>query len=188
MKRLLRRRQGRVVAGVCAGLADYIGLSRNGLRFLVCLGTIATGLFPGLFVYLACLVLIPCEETGFGPGADARGNPWRNPSEYTHGTAHPEDPWHAARDGGYTGSETRDAGYAGSEAHDAGHARREARGAGHVHREASDSGSARFIGILMVLAGVALLLRTFLPWLDWRFIMAGGLVVFGLLLLFRKGE
>jgi phage shock protein PspC (stress-responsive transcriptional regulator) len=57
---LLRRaRQGRVLAGVCAGLADYFEVDVTIVRIAFAAVTFLGG--AGIPVYLACLLLIPEE-------------------------------------------------------------------------------------------------------------------------------
>ncbi len=53
---LVRPRRGKVLAGVCAGLADRFGLS----RFLVRIGFVLFGLFGvGEIAYIALWLVIP---------------------------------------------------------------------------------------------------------------------------------
>lgn len=55
---LVRPRRGRIIAGVCAALADRFGLP----KFLVRLGFVIFGLVGvGEFVYIALWILIPKE-------------------------------------------------------------------------------------------------------------------------------
>ena len=57
-QRLVRRRDGRKIAGVCAGLADYYNLSATGLRWAF----IVFGLFgAGEIVYILLWMLLPKE-------------------------------------------------------------------------------------------------------------------------------
>jgi phage shock protein PspC (stress-responsive transcriptional regulator) len=56
-EQLVRPRQGRVLAGVCAGLADRFGLSRNGVRFLFILSCVLPG--PQVVIYLLLWVAMP---------------------------------------------------------------------------------------------------------------------------------
>jgi phage shock protein PspC (stress-responsive transcriptional regulator) len=58
--KLVRPRQGRWVAGVCAGIADRFGLSRRTVRVLFVVSTILPG--PQFVAYLALWVLIPSDE------------------------------------------------------------------------------------------------------------------------------
>lgn len=56
---LVRPRQGKFLAGVCAGLANRFGLP----TFLVRLGFILFGLFGvGEIVYIALWIIVPKEQ------------------------------------------------------------------------------------------------------------------------------
>ncbi|CAN5788046.1 PspC domain-containing protein [soil metagenome] len=56
---LVRPRQGRVFAGVCAGLADRFGLSRTTVRVLFILSCALPG--PQVVIYLLLWVTMPEE-------------------------------------------------------------------------------------------------------------------------------
>ena len=62
-KRLYRVREGRVVAGVCAGLAAYFGIDPTLVRLAFALFTIFGG--AGILLYLCAWIVIP-EEGGDG--------------------------------------------------------------------------------------------------------------------------
>jgi phage shock protein PspC (stress-responsive transcriptional regulator) len=62
-KRLYRAREGRVVAGVCAGLATYFGVDPTLVRLAFALVTIFGGV--GVLLYLIAWIVIP-EEGGEG--------------------------------------------------------------------------------------------------------------------------
>jgi phage shock protein PspC (stress-responsive transcriptional regulator) len=57
--RLVRPRQGRIVAGVCAGLARRFGWSPAAVRLLFLLSCLLPG--PQILVYLVLWVLVPAE-------------------------------------------------------------------------------------------------------------------------------
>ena len=59
-KKLVRTRDGRIVAGVCSGLAEYFGLDANLIRVIVAVLTVFTG-GVGALAYLAAWVVIPEE-------------------------------------------------------------------------------------------------------------------------------
>ncbi len=61
-KRLYRLREGRVVAGVCAGLAAYFGVDPTLVRLAFALLTVFGGL--GILFYLCAWVVIPEEGEG----------------------------------------------------------------------------------------------------------------------------
>ena len=54
---LVRPRRGRVIAGVCAGIADQFGWSRFTVRLLFVVSMLLPG--PQVLVYLALWVLVP---------------------------------------------------------------------------------------------------------------------------------
>jgi phage shock protein PspC (stress-responsive transcriptional regulator) len=57
--RLVRPREGRWIAGVCAGIADRFGMSRNVVRALFVLSIVLPG--PQFVIYIALWILIPSE-------------------------------------------------------------------------------------------------------------------------------
>lgn len=54
-KRLHRSKTDRWIAGVCGGLAEYLGTSSTLIRVLVVLSGV------GIFAYLICAVIMPDE-------------------------------------------------------------------------------------------------------------------------------
>ena len=62
-KHLYRAARRRVVAGVCAGLADYFGVDPTLVRLAFALVTVFGGV--GVLIYLCAWVVIP-EEGGDG--------------------------------------------------------------------------------------------------------------------------
>jgi phage shock protein PspC (stress-responsive transcriptional regulator) len=61
-KRLLRPREGRLLAGVCAGLAAYFGIDVNVVRLGFGVFTVFWGL--GALIYLLGWVMLPGEGEG----------------------------------------------------------------------------------------------------------------------------
>jgi phage shock protein C len=59
-KMLVRTRAGRIIAGVCSGLAEYFGIDVTVIRVVVAVLTVFTGGF-GALAYLAAWVVIPEE-------------------------------------------------------------------------------------------------------------------------------
>ena len=59
-KVLVRDRKGRMVAGVCAGVAQYFGLDVTLVRVIVAVVSVITG-GAGVLAYLAAWVIIPGE-------------------------------------------------------------------------------------------------------------------------------
>ena len=63
-KRLLRIRQGRIVAGVCAGLGAYFGIDVNLVRLAFGVFTVFYGL--GILLYLIAWAILPEEGADGG--------------------------------------------------------------------------------------------------------------------------
>ena len=61
-KRLYRIRDGRVVAGVCVGLAAYFGVDPTLVRLAFALLTVFGGV--GILLYLGAWIVIPDEVDG----------------------------------------------------------------------------------------------------------------------------
>jgi phage shock protein PspC (stress-responsive transcriptional regulator) len=58
---LRRSRTDRVIAGVCAGLAKWLGWDVTLVRILYVLVSVFSAAFPGLIVYLILWVVMPKE-------------------------------------------------------------------------------------------------------------------------------
>jgi len=65
-KRLVRPRQGRKIAGVCAGLAEYFDLDITLVRVLWLVVTFFSALVPGLIAYFVAWIVMP-EEPEYLP-------------------------------------------------------------------------------------------------------------------------
>ena len=61
-KRLSRTREGRVVAGVCAGIAAYFGVDPTLVRLAFAVLTVFGG--AGVLLYLVAWIVIPDEGDG----------------------------------------------------------------------------------------------------------------------------
>lgn len=57
--RLVRPKEGRVLAGVAAGLADRFGMSRTTMRVIFVVSMLLPG--PQILIYLVLWVIIPEE-------------------------------------------------------------------------------------------------------------------------------
>ncbi len=62
-KRLTRPRQGRKMAGVCAGLANYLGMDPTVVRVIYAILSLCTAIVTGLIVYLILMLIIPEDPT-----------------------------------------------------------------------------------------------------------------------------
>ncbi len=60
-KKLRRSRSRKMIAGVCAGLADYFGLDTTLIRVVYVLLSVFTA-FAGVLVYLILWLIIPYDK------------------------------------------------------------------------------------------------------------------------------
>lgn len=58
IKKLERPKKGRIVAGVCAGIANYLSIDPTAVRVIWVFLLIPGGL-PGLLPYILCWIIIP---------------------------------------------------------------------------------------------------------------------------------
>jgi phage shock protein PspC (stress-responsive transcriptional regulator) len=56
---LYRSRRNRIIAGVCGGLADWLGWSPTWVRILYVVISILSVAFPGLIVYIILWIVMP---------------------------------------------------------------------------------------------------------------------------------
>lgn len=67
-----RRRRGKMIAGVCAGLAEQLGVSVTGLRLALVLLTLL-GAGWGILVYIVLWVIMPYREESEVAAPDRTG-------------------------------------------------------------------------------------------------------------------
>ena len=56
---LHRSRKHKIIAGVCGGLADWLGWSPTLVRALFVVVSVASAAFPGIIVYVVLWILMP---------------------------------------------------------------------------------------------------------------------------------
>jgi len=56
---LHRSQNHRMIAGVCGGIADWLGWSPTLVRILYIVGSVLSVAFPGIFVYVILWLLMP---------------------------------------------------------------------------------------------------------------------------------
>lgn len=59
MKKLMRSRKDRMIAGVCGGMAEYFNLDPTLVRIIYVLVSIFSVAFPGILVYIILWIIIP---------------------------------------------------------------------------------------------------------------------------------
>lgn len=62
MEKKLRRSNNKMIAGVCAGIAEYFNLDPTLVRVAYVLISIFSIGFPGLLVYLILMLVMPQQE------------------------------------------------------------------------------------------------------------------------------
>lgn len=61
-KTLTRSRSNKMLAGVCGGLAEYLGADPTLIRVGYIILALLSAAFPGLLVYILLWVIVPEEE------------------------------------------------------------------------------------------------------------------------------
>lgn len=59
---LKRSRNDRVLAGVCGGLADWLGWNPTGVRIVYVVWSVLSAAFPGILVYIVLWLLMPMND------------------------------------------------------------------------------------------------------------------------------
>jgi phage shock protein PspC (stress-responsive transcriptional regulator) len=59
---LQRSRDQRLIAGVCGGIAEWLGWSATLVRVLFVLVSVLSAAFPGILIYIVLWVLMPNRE------------------------------------------------------------------------------------------------------------------------------
>lgn len=62
-KKLYKSTNNKMLSGVCAGFADFIGIDPTIVRVLYALVSFFTGGFPGVIIYIMLAIIIP-EDNG----------------------------------------------------------------------------------------------------------------------------
>jgi phage shock protein C len=60
---LQRSQDKRILAGVCGGIADWLGWGPTTVRILFVAVSVLSAAFPGIIIYLIMWVLMPLRET-----------------------------------------------------------------------------------------------------------------------------
>ena len=63
-QKLTRPRTGRILSGVCAGLAIFFGLDVSLVRIVYTFATVFTA-FAGVIIYIILLIIIPEESNRY---------------------------------------------------------------------------------------------------------------------------
>jgi phage shock protein C len=63
VKRPLRKSKNRMIAGVCGGIAEWLGWDATLVRILYILVSILSVAFPGILVYIVLWIVMPGPES-----------------------------------------------------------------------------------------------------------------------------
>lgn len=58
-KKLYRSRNNRMLGGVCGGIAEFFDIDPTIIRVVYVLLSLFTAAFPGILLYIICLLIIP---------------------------------------------------------------------------------------------------------------------------------
>lgn len=58
----LRRSRNKMIEGVCAGIAEYLGFDPTIVRIAYVMISIFSAAFPGILVYIILWIVIPEQE------------------------------------------------------------------------------------------------------------------------------
>ncbi|HKK60467.1 MAG TPA: PspC domain-containing protein [Salinivirga sp.] len=62
--RRLYRSKDQMVAGVCAGIAEYFGWDKGVVRLVYLILSVFSVAFPGILVYIVLWIVMPEDKTG----------------------------------------------------------------------------------------------------------------------------
>ncbi len=63
VKHLYRSKDNKILAGICGGVGELIGMDPVILRLIWTLIVIFTGIFPGVLFYILAVFIVPEERT-----------------------------------------------------------------------------------------------------------------------------
>ena len=61
-KKIVRNAENTTIAGVCGAIADFLEVSPKIVRIAYLVFTVLTAIFPGIFLYLFLMLLIPKDK------------------------------------------------------------------------------------------------------------------------------
>lgn len=82
-KRLYRVKQGAMLSGVCQGIADYFKIDATIIRLAWVVLTIFSFAVPMIVLYMACLFIIPVQETAHSNRVKQSSSSVFDSNEYT---------------------------------------------------------------------------------------------------------
>lgn len=70
MAALARSEGNKLIAGVCGGIADWLGWNPTGVRALFVLVSLISAAFPGILVYLILWMVMPLSHAKSSQSSD----------------------------------------------------------------------------------------------------------------------
>jgi len=162
MEKRLYRSNNKIIAGVCAGIAEYFDIDPTLVRIAWALTALLMG--SGVLAYIICAIVIPQNPNASAAQPASSGNV---PTRLS-----------ATRD--ELGEEI-------GEAHGTSEAGDTTPAAPQISQKSSDDVSL-ILGLVLIVAGGLFLARKFFHWLDMGIVWAGLLVIFGLYLIFKSSN
>jgi len=62
-KKLYKLEQGKIIDGVCGGVAEYLGIDPTVVRVIWAIIGLSGGL--GIWAYIACMIIMPRKPSGY---------------------------------------------------------------------------------------------------------------------------
>ncbi len=59
----LKKSKNKIIAGVCGGIAEWLGWNPTLVRIVYVIGSIASAAFPGIIVYIVLWILMPSSDS-----------------------------------------------------------------------------------------------------------------------------
>ncbi|HOD16413.1 MAG TPA: PspC domain-containing protein [Spirochaetota bacterium] len=59
----LKKSKNRIIAGVCGGIAEWLGWNPTLVRIVYVVGSIVSAAFPGIIVYIVLWILMPSSDS-----------------------------------------------------------------------------------------------------------------------------
>lgn len=60
--KILKKSNNKAIAGVCAGLAEYLGMDVTIVRIVYALLSLFTAAFPGVLIYIIMMLVMPSAD------------------------------------------------------------------------------------------------------------------------------
>jgi phage shock protein C len=171
--KLYKSQDDKALFGVCGGIAEYFKVDSIIVRLLFVLFTLMYG--AGLLFYIIAALVIPTA-----PAGNAGSNPGcaMNDSSSCSTESLSKPAQYVAEDG--TRYENRAAGSVKTPDQESNAQ------TGNSPVKAPEHPPGKTLGIALIALGVLIMIQVFLPWIDRRLILAGGLIFAGFVFLSKK--